>query len=91
MDLECVRDWLCGRLHSPPRQSIREIAMLVDTVSDRIRQGAERVLSDDELYKSMATAPSPYGDGDTETRILEVLFSSRKSALGLPAHTRCPL
>ncbi len=65
--------------------------MRVDTVSDRIRQGAERVLSDDELYESLAAAPSPYGDGDTATRILEVSFSSGKSALGLPAHTRYPL
>lgn len=91
MDLGCDRFWLCGRLPSPRRQSIREIAMRVDTVSDRIRQGAERVLLDDELYKSMATAPSPYGDGDTETRILEVSFSSGKFALGLLAHTRYPL
>ena len=50
-----------------------------------------RVLLDDELYKSMAVTPSPCGDDDTATRILEVSFSSGKSALGLLAHTRYPL
>jgi len=46
---------------------------LVGTNEHRIVTEAERLLSDDEHYRAMATAANPYGDGKTSARILDLL------------------
>lgn len=53
---------------------------LVGTDTQRIVQTAQTLLHDNSVYRQMATAGSPYGDGKASERILTVL---RQSLLGL--------
>lgn len=46
---------------------------LVGTAPDRILAAAERLLTDPAAYHRMATARSPYGDGDAARRIVHIL------------------
>jgi len=48
-------------------------SQLVGTGREAIVRAAERLLNDPQLYRSMAQAPSPYGDGQAARRIARVL------------------
>lgn len=48
-------------------------ARLVGSDPGRILDWADRLLNDEEIYRSMAHATSPYGTGDAATRIVEVI------------------
>jgi len=48
-------------------------AKLVGTDPDRIVAAARELLTDADLYKRMAEAPNPYGDGHAAERIADVL------------------
>jgi UDP-N-acetylglucosamine 2-epimerase len=50
-------------------------ARLVGTDWHRIVAEAERLLRDKEMYRSMAQAGSPFGDGRAAERIVNVLLS----------------
>ncbi len=49
-------------------------AMLVGTDADEIFESASRLLTDENVYNSMARAINPYGDGGASERIREALF-----------------
>jgi UDP-N-acetylglucosamine 2-epimerase (non-hydrolysing) len=46
---------------------------LVGTHKETILREALRLLDDEELYKRMATANNPYGDGKSSDRIIEII------------------
>ncbi|MEE8059766.1 MAG: UDP-N-acetylglucosamine 2-epimerase (non-hydrolyzing) [Pseudomonadales bacterium] len=46
---------------------------LVGTDTRKIVEGVEKILLDESVYKTMATAINPYGDGKATQRIVEVL------------------
>ncbi len=48
-------------------------ALLVGTSQEAIVANTERLLSDGSAYKSMAKAQSPFGDGSSARRIVEIL------------------
>ena len=48
-------------------------ACLVGTSADRIVEAVERLLHDDQAYRSMADVPNPYGDGRASERIVAAL------------------
>jgi UDP-N-acetylglucosamine 2-epimerase (non-hydrolysing) len=50
-------------------------AILVGTSTERIYEGASRLLSDPEAYQMMAKAMSPYGDGHAARRIRYLALS----------------
>jgi UDP-N-acetylglucosamine 2-epimerase len=50
-------------------------ASLVGTDRHRIVADAERLLHDEELYKSMAQAGNPFGDGHAAERIVNILLA----------------
>jgi UDP-N-acetylglucosamine 2-epimerase (non-hydrolysing) len=47
--------------------------MLVGTDRRKITEGVERVLLDEEVYRTMSLAHNPYGDGKAVERILKAL------------------
>jgi UDP-N-acetylglucosamine 2-epimerase (non-hydrolysing) len=51
-------------------------AKLVGTTKSKIIEEVEKLLNDDEVYRLMATANNPYGDGKSSHRILEILTNS---------------
>ena len=48
-------------------------AMLVGTSAERIFVEAERLLTDEDAYRRMASVRSPFGDGHAGERIVQVL------------------
>jgi len=52
---------------------------LVGTKEDTIYQIAKDLLTDNGLYKKMAKAKNPYGDGNASERITEILWEELKS------------
>lgn len=52
------------------------MACLVGTEADVIFSTAQRLLTDEKFYQSMAVGHSPYGDGQASQRITEHLHSS---------------
>ncbi|MBN1828340.1 MAG: UDP-N-acetylglucosamine 2-epimerase (non-hydrolyzing) [Deltaproteobacteria bacterium] len=50
-------------------------ARLVGTSRQRIVAEAERLLNDEEVYRSMAQAASPFGDGRAAERIVNILLT----------------
>jgi UDP-N-acetylglucosamine 2-epimerase (non-hydrolysing) len=50
-------------------------AILVGTDPERIQTAVEALMSDEQLYDSIAARENPYGDGRASQRILDVLFS----------------
>ncbi|MCI5168683.1 MAG: UDP-N-acetylglucosamine 2-epimerase (non-hydrolyzing), partial [Candidatus Electrothrix sp. GM3_4] len=50
---------------------------LVGTDKELIIRETERLLTDDQAYKSMASKSNPYGDGQASARIVEVLKTFR--------------
>lgn len=48
-------------------------AQLVGTNTDRIVAAMEELLTDPAVYRRMASAPNPYGDGKASERILEAI------------------
>lgn len=51
-------------------------AMLVGTEETKILQTLEALLSDAALYRRMATAKNPYGDGFASQKICEILVKN---------------
>ena len=51
-------------------------ALLVGTDPARIEASIMRLLTDEEAYRQMATAVSPYGDGHASERIIDALLSA---------------
>jgi len=49
------------------------VLMLAGTDADKIYGAVARLLTDEGLYKRMASVPNPFGDGYASERILEVL------------------
>ena len=52
------------------------IAKLVGTDRQRIVEETEKLLNDDDAYKSMARSGNPYGDGHAAGRIVIALLDS---------------
>jgi len=50
-------------------------AILVGTDSESIYTETMKLLEDKELYRSMAKANNPYGDGKASERIIEILYN----------------
>lgn len=50
-------------------------ALLVGTDAERIVREAERLLTDAESYRRMASAPNPFGDGHAGERIAQAIAS----------------
>ena len=50
--------------------------ILVGTDRDKIVTSVNQLLTDDKIYKKMATANNPYGDGRASIRIKEFLESN---------------
>ncbi|ACJ15987.1 UDP-N-acetylglucosamine 2-epimerase [Thermococcus onnurineus NA1] len=48
--------------------------VLVGLEKERTLSHVERLLSDEEFYKKMASAPNPFGDGKSGQRIAEILL-----------------
>lgn len=46
--------------------------IIVGLDKDKIKDQVHKVMQDDELKHKMTSAPSPYGEGDTSTKILEI-------------------
>jgi len=53
-------------------------ARLVGTDSTAIIDAVEQLLQDDVLYRSMAEAKNPYGDGHASERILRIILDSSR-------------
>jgi UDP-N-acetylglucosamine 2-epimerase (non-hydrolysing) len=52
-------------------------AMLVGTDPSRIEEWTTRLLNDDDAYRKMANAVSPYGDGHAAERIVGIVLRNR--------------
>jgi UDP-N-acetylglucosamine 2-epimerase (non-hydrolysing) len=50
---------------------------LAGTDTDAVLAQLNEVASDGDLYRSMATAPSPYGDGNASRRVVRALMGGR--------------
>jgi UDP-N-acetylglucosamine 2-epimerase (non-hydrolysing) len=48
-------------------------AKLIGTLSDRMFEEADRLLTDDAAYAAMANAASPFGDGKASDRIVDLV------------------
>ena len=55
-------------------------ARLVGTTEDRIVQETELLLRDDQAYRSMSKAGSPFGDGQAARRIADIILGVGDSA-----------
>ncbi|MBV8203113.1 MAG: UDP-N-acetylglucosamine 2-epimerase (non-hydrolyzing) [Acidobacteria bacterium] len=74
------------------------VALLVGTDPHRIVAETERLLTDSDAYRRMATVASPYGDGQAAERIAAILAgepyepfqakTSRAAVAGVPAAAR---
>jgi UDP-N-acetylglucosamine 2-epimerase (non-hydrolysing) len=49
---------------------------LVGTEVEKITNAISELMDDDDAYRAMSFAHNPYGDGETSSRILEVLIGS---------------
>ena len=49
------------------------VAVLVGSDPDKILHEAEKLLIDEQYYRSVASRRNPYGDGQAAMRILEFL------------------
>jgi len=58
------------------------VAQLVGVERARIVAAAERLLTDPQAYRAMATATQPYGDGQAGERIAELLAAHRNGMAG---------
>jgi UDP-N-acetylglucosamine 2-epimerase (non-hydrolysing) len=48
--------------------------MLVGTDKEQIIDDASRLIGDRDLYRAMATSPSPYGDGKASKYIVKEIL-----------------